>query len=710
MFSIGHSAEFLMSRASKVQHLFDITFFQGNNDVVLFITGTTGRIIQWNEPAQRILQWSDEDVIGRTCSDIIGGGRDEEISKILAGILRDGKQWEGTLSFHKNNDEYTLVPVAIVPIQDHDGTIALQWSFSCHDELIESEDRFRTEHKRFQALSENLPFGMALIDKHGVFRYINPKFREIFGYTLRDIPNGKNWFRRAYPDPVYRRSVISLWIEDSKGPRPKSPGSRVYSVTCKDGTERIVNFNLLKLENGDRILFCSDITPQKRVKDALRKSEQEFSDLVNTAPVGIYKARLTGEIVFANKALADIYGYSNREELMIQTIRDFIPDATRMESFLTTLQINKIIRDVEDGIVTKSGKKKIVLINARLDEDIITGMLIDITERKTAERQVARLADLHLSILGAIPMAVMGFRDREIIFANNAVESVFGWKPRDLVGQKTRILYRNDTEYEEAGNRVYTALATKKFFVDEICCRHKNGADLLCTLYSSRIGDYLSDRSIVAIIEDITERRQAQEHLRETSEKLQKTLNGVIEAMAVTIETRDPYTSGHQKRVSRLAAAIARALGLSDYYIESVTMAGIIHDIGKLYIPGEILSKPGILSEIEFTLIKSHAQAGHDILKGIDFPWPLATITLQHHERIDGSGYPKGLRGDDILLEARILAVSDVVESMASHRPYRGALGIERALEEITTNRGILYDEKVVDACINLFLKEGFTL
>lgn len=196
--------------------------------------------------------------------------------------------------------------------------------------------------------------------------------------------------------------------------------------------------------------------------------------------------------------------------------------------------------------------------------------------------------------------------------------------------------------------------------------------------------------------------------LQSTVSKLRRALEGSIHAMALTVVMRDPYTAGHQHRVTRLACAIAKEIGLPDDRIDGIRMAATIHDVGKISIPAEILSKPGGISQIEFDLIKSHPRVGHDILKEIEFPWPIAQMVLQHHERMDGSGYPSGLSGEEILLEARIIGVSDVVEAMASHRPYRPARGVDNALKEITQNRGTLYDPDVVDACVRLFREKGF--
>ena len=296
----------------------------------------------------------------------------------------------------------------------------------------------------------------------------------------------------------------------------------------------------------------------------------------------------------------------------------------------------------------------------------------------------------------------------ELIDFNQSTLDLFGYSREEMIGMSTKSVFVNADEYNKFQEEIAQKGSVREF---EAKLRKKDGAEMDCLITSTvRLARDKTILGYQGIIRDISELVSGRRQLEKTLKELREALGGTIEAMALTVETRDPYTAGHQRRVSNLARAIATEMGVSEDQIQGIRLAGVIHDIGKISVPGEILSKPGKISKNEFGIIKEHPQVGHNILNTVDFPWPIAQIVLQHHERMDSSGYPDGISGENILLEARILAVADVVEAMASHRPYRASLGIDIALREILKNRSSFYDPKVVDACLRLFNEKGYRL
>jgi PAS domain S-box-containing protein/putative nucleotidyltransferase with HDIG domain len=298
-----------------------------------------------------------------------------------------------------------------------------------------------------------------------------------------------------------------------------------------------------------------------------------------------------------------------------------------------------------------------------------------------------------------------------ITFMNPLAESLTGWKQAKALGKPLNKVYKiwgNNKEREQSISIRDLLKGGKYRLPSDRVLVSKAGMATPVDHRAAPIADETGSTSgVVLAFRDVTRQKKTEEELIRSYDKLKQAMDGTVQAMAFTIETRDPYTAGHQRRVTQLACALAGKMKLPKDVIEGVRMAGDLHDIGKIYVPAEILSKPGKLSEAEYNIIKTHSQVGYDILKTIEFPWPIADIVLQHHERIDGSGYPSGLQGKDILLEARILAVADVIEAMATHRPYRPAMSVEVALGEISENKGKLYDPKVVEACLKIF-KEDF--
>ncbi|MDP2760356.1 MAG: PAS domain S-box protein [Sideroxyarcus sp.] len=309
--------------------------------------------------------------------------------------------------------------------------------------------------------------------------------------------------------------------------------------------------------------------------------------------------------------------------------------------------------------------------------------------------------------------AILGMDGRgEISIWNNAATKMFGYSAASAIGRQLH-------ELIVPNQYISKALEGMKHFQDsgegeiigkplELTALRKDGTEFPIELAVSAY-KFGNEWQATGIIRDITERKQAELKVQTVNEQLRAGLVCTIQVVAKAAEAKDPYTAGHQMRVSRLAREIAQEMGLGSELVEGIRLGAQIHDIGKIQVPSEILSKPGKLSVNEFELIKEHCLNGYDILKGIEFPWPIAEIAYQHHERLDGSGYPQGLKGDAICLEARIVAVADVVEAISSHRPYRPSLGNQVALDEIATKRGKYYDPKVVDACLKIFSEKKFS-
>jgi PAS domain S-box-containing protein/putative nucleotidyltransferase with HDIG domain len=364
----------------------------------------------------------------------------------------------------------------------------------------------------------------------------------------------------------------------------------------------------------------------------------------------------------------------------------------------------------KDGII-KYGE---VSGSAIMHENKIIGIISvarDITDRKRTEEALGKSEKKYCELYDFLPIPVyeMDF-EANITAANRAIYETFRGTEEDFKRGFKGWQLLSPEDVDKSAKNIQRLLKGEQIGGTEYNLMRLDGSVFPAIVISSLIYSDGKPVGLRGAIVDITQRKQVEKQLQDTLESLRKAVGTTIQVMVSAVETRDPYTAGHQVRTANLARTIATEMGLSQEKIEGIRMAGYIHDIGKLSIPAEILSKPTKLSGIEFSLIKEHARQGYEILKNVDSPWPLAEIVYQHHERMDGSGYPRRLKGNDILIEARILTVADVVEAMASHRPYRPALGIDVALEEIEKNRGTFYDKAVVDACLRLFREKGVQL
>ncbi|MCX7918706.1 MAG: response regulator [bacterium] len=390
-----------------------------------------------------------------------------------------------------------------------------------------------------------------------------------------------------------------------------------------------------------------------------------------------------------------------------------------IEEFRTgTIEPSEPIK-IDDSEFTKGHREALF---RKLEDKIIQARTAEVRAKQYAGELEKNIAELKRTekllqqanlVVENSPVVLFRWRAVEgwpvVYVSQNVIQ--FGYTPEELLSGAipyASIIYPEDLERVAAEVQQYSATGVSSF-QQEYRIITKDGdirwIDDRTTIERDSTGKITHYQGIII---DITERKKSEQKVIDAYANLQRILEETVGALSSALESRDPYTAGHERRDAQLACAIAQELKLSEQQIEGIRIASLLHDIGKMAVPAEILAKPTKLTELEFSLIKIHPEVGYNILKDIEFPWPIAQIVYQHHERLDGSGYPRGLKGDEIMFEARILAVADVVEAMASHRPYRPALGIEKALEEIISHCGKLYDPKVAEICRYIFLDKGF--
>jgi PAS domain S-box-containing protein len=458
----------------------------------------------------------------------------------------------------------------------------------------------------------------------------------------------------------------------------------------------------------------------KHAEELLFQNEEKYRSILESMEEGYYEVDLTGNFTFFNDSMSRILGYP-AEELMGMNNRALTDkeNAKKLfQAFNKVYNTGKPTKEFDWEIIGKDGAKRYIEASVSLLRDSsgkakgFRGIVRDITERMKVLEELQRSEEKYRTILEDIRE---GYYEVDLsgnfTFFNDTVCRVMGYSRDELMGMNNR-QYTDKEELKkifDAYNRVYATGEPNKEVTWQIT--GKDGAKRHIEGFISLLKDPSGNpKGFRGIAHDITERKLAEAKLQQTLESLKKAVGTTISVLISALESRDPYTAGHQSNSASLACAIAAEMGLCHDKIEGILMAGCIHDIGKLAIPAEILTKPTKLTNLEYSLIKEHPQCGFEMLKDVESPWPLAQIVYQHHERLNGSGYPRNLKGDEIIMEARIMAVADVVEAMGSHRPYRAALGIEAALEEIEKNRGTLYDADVVNACVKLFREKSYRL
>ena len=464
--------------------------------------------------------------------------------------------------------------------------------------------------------------------------------------------------------------------------------------------------------------YKNEIDVRIKAEEALRESEESYRTIFENTGTSMILIEEDMTISMANGEFLRNTGYSpdeiNGRMKWTELVHpDEIAQMIEQHRLRRESQSGGALPGYEFRYITKTGD----LRNALLSIQLVLGTeksiasLIDITERKQAEKSLRENEERFRSMIQSLSDIIFILDGNgQLTYESPSATRILGYQPGYFIGKSPFTHIHPDDLDQVMKDLDEVFLSVNPGIPTEFRYQKANDTWIYLEALGNNQFENPGIQGIVLTVRDITERKKAEEQLQQTLESLRKAVGTTIQVLVSAVESRDSYTSGHQSRSANLACAIAMEMGLAKQKIEGIRMAGIIHDIGKLSIPAEILSKPTKLKEIEFALIKEHSRSGYEMLKNVESPWPLAEIVYQHHERMNGSGYPRNLKGDEILMESQILAVADVVEAMASHRPYRPSLGIEAALEEIQKNKGILYAAATADACLRLFREKGYQL
>ena len=708
-------------------------------DIWINALDKNANITLWNEAAERISGYRRQEVLGN--------GRiwqwlypDEEyresISEKVAAILQEGERVSNLRTcIHCKDGSTKIIAWNSRDLTDEDnaviGSLAIGRDVTAE---VAAENALRESENRFRQLFEDSKAVELLIDPaDGRIIDANKAARDYYGYSPEQ-------FRQLH---IYDINTLSQEETDTEMARAHSERRDHFFFRHRlaSGEVRDVEVHSGPIELGDHAILYSivhDITERRRAEAAVVESEQRFRRLFERAPVGYQSLDSDGRIVEVNQSWLDEFEMT-RDEVVGRPFRQFI-SADSLERFdlaLTHLRTEGELHDFVLDMMPSGTQTISVSLSGRVSYDDqhnvsqIHCILIDITERIRSRQQLIR-TNRALSTLSQCNEALVhaGSEQELLQRITRLLIDVGGYSAawvgfgdsRKLVLAATSARIMATTERLQrlyADRLLHCDLVTTTLNTAQPQFRHSikccpegdfwgemfepghpayalaalplkaGGATLgLLCVYADDVAAF--DEREMPLLEELANDLAYGINMQRTGAErdqmrgaLSETLLQTIRALALTVEKRDPYTAGHQERVSRLASAIASAMGMPPEQVEGIRLGGIIHDIGKIYIPAEILNRPGRLTNTEFAIIKTHPEVGHDIMKDVHFPWPVQEMILQHHERLDGSGYPHGLKGEEILLEARILAVADVVEAISSHRPYRPSRGIEAAVEEM---------------------------
>jgi len=703
--------------------------FETAQDGILILNAETGEIDDVNPYMIDMLHYSREEFLGMKLWEV-SPFKDKVFNKGAFEELQE-KGYIRYKDLPLETKEGKPVAVEFVSnVYQANGNRVIQCNIRNITEHKKAEKALRESEEKYRWVLNNMADVVVVMDMNLRFTYVSPSIMLMRGYTAEEA-TAQTIEQVMTPESL---QIVSRFFEEEmklEASGTADPArSRILEVEeyRKDGSIVLMETHLSFLRDETQkavgiISLTRDITERRRAEEKLRESENKYRLLADNVHDVIFVLDMNFNFTYVSPSVKALRGYEPEEvmkQLLSKTLTPSSWDlvtktmAAAMEQEKEHRELN-ISRTLQLEMLRKDGttvwtEENVSFIRNENQQPVgILGVIRDITERRKAGEALLESEEQYRLVVENAKESIIITQDEKAVFANNAAKDMVGYSKEILTSKSFTALIHPDDRNMVVDHHIKRIKGEEVPPVYSLRVITQDGTVIWCELNAAVI-QWKGKPATLVFLNNITERKKAEEELQQTLESLRKSIGATIQTMVSAVEMRDPYTAGHQLRVANLAIAIAKEMGLPQDKIEGIRMAGSIHDIGKLSIPAEILSKPTKLTNIEFSLIKEHSLSGYEMLKNVESPWPLAQIVYQHHERMNGSGYPRNLKGDEILIEARIMAVADVVESMASHRPYRPTLGIEAALEEIEKNKGILYDAAVVDACLRLFREKGYQL
>jgi len=582
-------------------------------------------------------------------------------------------------------------------------------------ELVAMNETLHESEEHYRAVTHSAINAIITADEDGKIAGWNPAAESTFGYTEAEALGMP--LTRLMPERYRNAHLEGIRRVLADGKRHMQARTVELHGLTKAGLEFPLELSLSDWKTTKGQFFTGiirDISERKHVQEAILWEKNFIHAALDSVPGLFYLFDERGRFLRWNRNFEIVSGYSS-DEISRLSPTDFFVEP---DKGIVTERIRQVFltgeATVEADFVAKDQTRTPYFFTGRqvqIDQkSCLIGMGIDITERKRAEEQLLAAEERFRGLVEQSITGIYLLQDDKFVYVNPRFAEIFGYRfAEEIIGRNPMsVVAEKDHETVAAGIRqgIDGDIASISY---QFTGLRKDGSTVEIGIHGAHAT--LEGRpAVIGLMQDISEKAHAEEQIQRYVAQLEKALMSTVRVATSLGELRDPYTAGHERRVAGIAVAIGDELGFGSHRQEGLRVAGFLHDIGKIIVPTEILAKPSKLTKLEFQLIMGHAQAGYDVLKDVEFPWPVAEVALQHHERMDGSGYPQGLKGESILLEARILAVADVVEAMASHRPYRPGLGIDKALAEIERGRGTLYDADVADACLRLFREKRYEI